>query len=477
MKNNMNFKFTITTIAISSILVLLISLFIFGNNSFGFLYFIGNVFALLTCLILFQYIILRIKPFPINVFYKKIFWISFIYRIFIILVIYLILQKIGSGDIGIEEYDTVFYDNFARDLAYYYKNGFSFADVKSFFNLEFDDKGYIFILSLIYFIFDNILFAKLLQGLVDSISVILVAKITTNIFNERIGKTAGSIAAIFLPMIVIASLHTKEVFMIFFLLLAIYYSTKLVKKNFNLKYVSIIIISIIVIFSLRIIIGFFLFISIIYYIFINYNKSFTSKILSPFIFITIFIFSINYFGIDKPILEKIGGYFGYDVSDEIKIGGRSVVEIESKGQNYAKYAYGVVTVPQVIITPYPSFVRTNIKMYDTTMQWYFTAGLFLWSFLSFYAFIGIYYAIKYKFKESSIIFIILILYIIVLVISLYITSIRFNIPKLVLLIIFSAVGMHYPLKRPKNYFLYYSITICIIIIGWNYIKLAGRGIV
>lgn len=414
---------------------------------------------------------------PINIFYKNLFWISFIFRIFIILIIYLILQKIGSGDISIEEYDTVFYDSFARDLANYYKSGSNNANIKYFFDLDFDDKGYIFILSIIYFLFDNILFAKLIQGLFDAFSVILVAKISTNVFSENIGKTAGSIAAIFLPMIVIASLHTKEVFMIFFLLLAIYYSINLVKYHFNLKNISIVFLSIIALFSMRIIVGFFVFVSIIYYIFLNFNKSFTSKIISPIVFISIFIFSFNYFGIDKPIFEKLGGYFGYDVSDEIKIGGRSVMEYETKGQNYAKYASGILTAPQVIITPYPSFVRTNIKLYDTTMQWYFTAGLFLWSFLSFYAFIGIYYAIKYKFKESSIIFIILMLYIIVLVISLYITSIRFNIPKLVLLLIFSAAGMHYKLKKPKRYFLYYTITLCILIIGWNYIKLAGRGMV
>jgi len=473
----MNLKFITSKICLFSIVILFLSLFIFGRNSFGFLYFLGNTFAILTSMGLLLYTSNRISLFSTKIFYRKLFFSSFIFRTFPIIIIYFILQSMSSGDIGIEEYDTVFYDSFARYLANYYKSGLFNADVKSFLEFEFDDKGYIFILSFVYFLFDNLLFAKIVQGLFDTFSVLLIYKIARKIYNEQIARIAGILSSVFLPFIVISSLHTKEVYMTFFLLLSIYYTIKINNHQYNFKNFLVLFLSIIALFSMRLILGIIVLISILYYLFVNQNRSYFAKIILPIIILFTFFGTLKYINADDQIMEKLGGYLGYENSEEIMIGGRSAEEIERGGQGYAKYASYLLLLPQVIITPYPSIVRTNIKMYNTTMQWFFAGGLFIWSYLSFFAFIGIYQTLKFNFKKTSIVTIILSLYILVVVYSFYITSIRFNIPKLVLLIFFTAVGINHKFINKNKYFLIYVIFISIIILSWNYIKLAGRGMV
>jgi len=471
-------KFIVRIITLFSIIILTIGFFLFEENSFNIYYFIGNSAVIIICMGLFLYLMLSYLYVSEKIFIKNIFWISLLLRLFSILFISYILNNISGGDIAVEEYDGVFYDYYGRILSTYYSNGYFNSDIRYFFyDLEFDDKGYIFILSLLYFLFDNLLFAKIVQGLFDTFSVILIYKIAKEMFNEQIARITGILFSVFFPIILISSLHTKEVYMIFFLLLSIYYSTKIIKRQYNIKNISLLLLALIALFSMRLLLGVIVFISIIYYLFLNQDKSYFAKIILPIIVFVLFIGTLKYIGAYEQVGEKLGGYLGYETSEKIEIGGRSVEEIEKKGQTYAKYATVLLFIPQAIITPYPSIVKTNIKMYDTSMQWFFAGGLFIWSFLSFFAFIGIYQTIKFNFKKTSLITIILGLYIIVLLASVYITSIRFNMPKLVLLLFFTAVGINYQFKNRKRNFIIYVVFISFLILGWNYIKLAGRGMI
>jgi len=471
-------KFIAKTVVLLSIVILLFNLLFFGDDSFGIIYSLGNLFVVLVCMGLFLYAMHYYIRLPLRTFMKQIFWFSFIFRILSILIVYLILHYIIGGDLSIEEYDTVFYDHYGRLLATFYKTGIANSEYTSFLhNVEFDDKGYIFILSIVYTVFDNVLFAKLIQGLVDSFSVLLICKITSKIYGENIGKTAAILFTIFFPLIVMASLQAKEVYLVFFLLIAIYYTIKLTERRFKFKYLLFVTIALVAIFSMRTILGFIVLASATVYVFANIKYSFIAKTIIPLILFSLIFYSLKDIGSIYDIQDQMKGYFGIDTGDETIVSGRSVKEYENKGQSYAQYATALFVVPQVIITPYPSMVKTNIKEYGTTMQWFFTGGLLIWSFMSFFSFIGIYRSIKFNFKRSSLILYILFAYILVLVVSVYITSTRFNIPKLVLLLIFAAVGLNYEFAARKRYFIIYAVIMSFAIIGWNFIKLSGRGLI
>lgn len=469
------------TIILGSFCVLLICFFVFGSLLVGSGYLLGAFSVVVVFMTAYYYAERNYYRLNSKQFVKKIFWFSIILRVSSVLIVYFILYDILGGDLGIEEYDTIFYDENAKRLNNFYTTGVLSPEfVSIFFRFGIDDFGYIFILSLQYFLTDALLVTKLIQTIVDSFSVVLMYKVLQKIYGTNVAKTGAIILSVFYPFILFSGLHTKEVYMIFFMLLAINTTMKLVndREAYNAINIVLFCISIIAIFSMRIILGLIIVVSILGYFLLAKRVSISRKVIA-LISLGLFFFTVlSAIGLLDEFTGKALGYLGVEYGDAEKLGGRSTGEYQRKGQSFAQYATGIVLLPISFITPFPSFVETNIKeAYGMTMQWFFSGGLLIWVYISFFSFIGFYKSIKNNFRKNSLLIFISSFYIVALLVSVYITSIRFNVPKMLILIMFVAYGLHNQSRNTIKYFGVYMIVSSVLILLWNYIKVAGRGLV
>jgi 4-amino-4-deoxy-L-arabinose transferase-like glycosyltransferase len=443
---------------------------VYKKDTFSSYYYLFNFLSFFTSILVFKYSIDRFRNKELTTSY--LFKVSIVFRILIFCILYYILYYFYNADLSIEEYDTTFYDNLGTKLVYIYKNNFSIDNIHSLIKgIEFDDLGYPFILSLKYLFFRSIIISKLIQAIVDSLSVVLIYKISIDLFNSRIAKLSSLFSSIFLPMITMAFITTKEVYMTFFTLLCIY-SYQMLSKNKSKSYIIYLIFSILILFSMRTVFAIIVLLSIIVSLFFNSKKSIKKKIFYPiFIFIGLLLM-LGLFGFYNEVKIKTFAYAGISLGEESNIGGRSQDEYLMKGQSFAKYASLPVLFTQALITPYPSLSLTNMQHWGISMQWFFSGGLFLWVFSAFFCIKGMILSLSNK--KALHILLIIILYTIVLLSSFYITSIRFNILKINIMLIFFGYGFMYQSKKTKLTFYIYSLLISITIFIWNYAKIHGR---
>jgi hypothetical protein len=474
-------KLHIQYIAGLSIITILLNLLLFTSLSVDFVFLAGNIFVVAITLILFNFCQVKYLHLKERIFIKKIFWFSLFLRIFAVLFYYFLFYYITGTEFDVEAIDALAYDEAARETAASVQVG-SFSPASFIVSVggNFDDSGYVIFLTLIYSIFNNsVIAARIVQAIFSALIDVLVYKVSKEIFDEKTGKLASIITAIFQPLLLYTSIHMKEILMLYFLFLFIYECIRLFKNRTNIVVsVIIIIFSLLALFSFRAVLGLAALVSVFGYIMISGKRIFTFRkfIILLLVGTIVYFLSVNLV-ILKDTVEKSKRIIGVKTETSGSLGGVSQDAYLSSGQSFAKYAGAGVFMVQSIVLPYPSMVKTNIVFYNQTLQWYFAGGLLIWVFLTYYAYVGIYYSIKNKFREASILIFLIGIYTASLISSMYITSIRYNIVKVVLLIPFVASGIILSNKKIRKNFIRYAILIVVIVLLWNFIKVAGRGLI
>jgi len=455
--------------------VIIINYLVFKEFSVNPIFLIPNFIVVILFFALLKIFSLKLSYYSEKRFLMNILLISLFIRIVVMLFLYILFYNITGTSFDVEATDSLTYHNIGLVLANQLRQ-VKFDLHAMPYNLEFGDLGYSIFLAIIYYLFDNsIIVVRFIQCLIDSFSVILIYKITNFFWNTKIARFASILSMIFLPQIFYVSVHQKETVMIFLVLLSIYYSIKLLYEKISISKLFILLFSIVVLLSMRTSLVLVLIFSILGYYVFNRKKPFYCRV-ALLLLLTISLYMcMNFLNIYKEFESKTKKYIGIESNGSR--GGRSVSNLLSGGQSFVVYASTPILLIQSISTPYPSMVKTNIKFYNQTLQWYHIGGLFIWVHISFFCFMGLYHAIKHKLKDNSILIFYIFGYTIALVSSLYIMSIRYNILKLVPLLIFVAIGFYHTPKNKFKYWYIYVIFISIVILAWNFVKLAGRELI
>jgi hypothetical protein len=126
------------------------------------------------------------------------------------------------------------------------------------------------------------------------------------------------------------------------------------------------------------------------------------------------------------------------------------------------------------ISPFPSVVTVpNAGGLPHSEYYYHVAGNIFWIALAFFSFYGLYYSIRYKRREMAVLITFVIGYQFVLLKAMMFTSVRFSYPAKPFLLILAAYGI-YKMKS-KKWYPVYLVAAVILIVGWNYVRLKGRG--
>jgi hypothetical protein len=180
----------------------------------------------------------------------------------------------------------------------------------------------------------------------------------------------------------------------------------------------------------------------------------------------------------------IGALASSRVIDEIEIlyeyggsnqqAGMQLRATEEGGNPYAKYGSMVIFAPLILTLPFPSFIEALAEQQNQMM---FSGGYFVRNVYSFFVILALVLLIKrHEWREHLFIITFFASYLLIIAKSSFAVSERFHLPAVPFLLVMAAYGITQAGKKERKYYVPYLVFIVLVVIGWNWFKLAGRGI-
>ena len=332
------------------------------------------------------------------------------------------------------------------------------------------DTGWELSMAFIYLItFRSILMVRLVNALVSAWMVVLIYKVSQRNFDERSARISAVLAMLLPAFIYYSGLHLKETFMVFLLIAFIERADLLLhSRNFTLIHIIQVVLLGISLFFFRTVLA-----AAAWFALFSAFLFSSDKIMSQYKRIVIIIWFIVafLFILSGKISTEISGYLG-----ESKTNQQDRYEFFSsrRGANVmAKYGSAAVFIPIIIPAPFPTLVNIpNQKNQMMTNGDLFTRNVYVFFvFVAFYALFR-----KKRLRKNLLLTVFLGSYLLILANSGFALSPRFHVPALPFFLLFAGYGITQTTKNISTYYVLYLIGISIIIIAWNWFKLAGRGL-
>lgn len=459
-----------------------ISLFIFFELYFGrlmksFIWLFAGILVVIFFLIGLNYTIRNWRSLPTKQFLRILFTYSLVLRLLTMLLLYFIFKHLTGTPFSIGEgFDEYSYHIFGTDIA----NGWKHGDFQIFKYIPFGFgySGYPAFCGALYFLFgSSTIIARIANCIIGSFSVLLTYKIARELWGKDVGRTAGIIAMLFPLMVFYSSIQLKDTALSFLVLFVTYNIFKLGSyKKMKFWQIVLIIGAVYSLFTFRIVVAVITIICILIYSIYPRVKlerqkiSWMLKITAGIFIILGTLFLLNKVGEDKASINKIVAIYG--------MAEYRVDQWAMSSSGISKYASLGSFVFLVFPAPFPTLV--NIPL-DTTSapirgEYYHIGIILVWNIVSFFALIGMLSTIKNQFRFIPL-WLFTLFYLFILAQSNFIMGIRFRMVIASFLIIFTAVGLHKKIRNKIEWWILYLLGNVFLIFGWNYFRLAGRGLI
>ena len=148
--------------------------------------------------------------------------------------------------------------------------------------------------------------------------------------------------------------------------------------------------------------------------------------------------------------------------------------VQDDGNKFAVYGSTKIFVPVILVAPFP----TLVYIYNQENQMLLNGMYYVRNIYGFFVTVALFLLWRRKaLRNHTLILTLLFGYLSVIASSGFALSERFHIPIVPFLIILASYGITQMNNGYKKYYFPYLILMAIIIIGWNWFKLAGRGII
>ena len=144
------------------------------------------------------------------------------------------------------------------------------------------------------------------------------------------------------------------------------------------------------------------------------------------------------------------------------------------GNRLAKNMSGAVFAPIIFVIPFPTMVDVPIQENQQLLN----GGNYVKNIMAFFVMFALIWAIRKKeWRNYALIGSFTIGYLLIISFSAFAHSERFHIPVLPFELILAAYGVSLMNNKSKKYYILYLVFIFFVLIGWNWFKLRGRGLV
>ena len=334
----------------------------------------------------------------------------------------------------------------------------------------YSDAGYAIYLGFQYILTsDSILIERLLKAFYGAFTCILIYKFSVRNFGEEVARMAAIFCMLMPTLIYYCGVHLKEVEM---LLLTVWFMERadamLRNKKFNFVEIAPPLILAGLLFFFRTVLG----VTALFALFTALMFS-SSKVVGwgkRSIIIVWVLATVGYFVGGQLASEVEGVWKDKETNQTSSMEYRSIQE---GGNKYAKYASTAIFAPIIFVMPFPTMVSTEGQ--PTSQMW--NGGYFVKNFMAFFILLAFVWVWKNKkWRDYTLIGSFIIGYLGIIAMSSFAQAERFHQPALPFLLIVSAFGISKLTNKDKKYFKWYMAFLFIALLGWNYFKLAGRGL-
>lgn len=399
---------------------------------------------------------------------KNLLWISIGIRLVWVLFSYVYFTLMTGQPFEFETGDAIGYHGEAIWLSGLLEDG-KFDIYKTYIGSNYSDMGYPFYLGLLYYVLgDGILFPRLIKALLGAFTCVLVYKLGRNNFGESTGRMAGIFTMLLPNMIYYCGLHVKETEMVFVTVAFVYAADTLLRsKYFDFKILLLTALLGAALFFFRTVLAVSALGSLgVAVLFVsrrisNLNKKIVLSICMIMAGTLIFL---------GPFNEIIMGYIR--TGDQNLASQMDNFASREGGNALAKYGSRGIFLPFMLITPFPTLVNTNQPNAMMLSGAVFTRNVY-----AFFVFMGLVVLVrKQLWRQHVLLLSVLFSYLFILASSGFALSERFHMPIVPFLLILAAFGVSQMNVKNKKYFVPYLFLISVVIIGWNWFKMTGRGL-
>ena len=419
----------------------------------------------------------RWAPLRSKTFEKKLFAGAFSIRLFYVIFIYLLNYSLYGTFHESEGADIGWYMESGQYIADMIRHGkWNFISLYSSWGIRYDDMGYNIYLAFVYLIcgsWSDVIVPLILKAFWGSLTCLYMYRIATRHFGEGVGRMTGVFCMLQFNLIWWCGSMMKETEMVFILVAAMNAFDKgMLGKKLNIKTLVLALLLVVPVFYFRSVLGIALIASIVLVILLSGNKqvSSTKKILAGLVFAVVAFVLVrgSVFPHPESIIQENMEREEQDVNMEWR------AEREG-GNTLAVHASTAVFAPLIFILPFPSMTYTQ---QDQEMLMQVNGGNYVKNVMAFFCMLAVILMLfNGKWREHIIPLTVLLVYLLSLAVSEFAQSGRFHLPAIPLEMMFAAYGITLMTPKRKSWFVAFLVLEFLFCIGWNWFKLAGRGLV
>lgn len=400
-------------------------------------------------------------------FAKKLFITALLIRVAYVVLIYFYYLEMTGRPHAYHPGDELFY----HDMSTMWKNeGFEiFRDqMKQF--VDFSDCGYCWWLALEYKILGtNVLSPRILKCFIDAFSCVLLY----HLGQRNFGEAAGRMTAVFYLLIpnswFYCGLTLKETEMAFLVILFAE-RADLVLRSRKIKLVEMIIpiMCVLIMFTFRTALAAVMFLSFAAGLIFTTSKQLQAwkKIMYSVVFAVLMFLTVGV----EMVQETQQLWEGRTTNQEVGMEWRAS---RVGGNQFAKYASATLFAPAIFTMPFSSMV--TIPNQENQMM--LNGACFIKNVMSGLTIFAMFVLLLSGDWRKHVLPISLTCgYLVVLVFSNFAHSERFHFPVLALELMFAAYGVTQLKNKHKRWFVIWLFAVSLIVVGWGWFKLAGRGL-
>ena len=404
-------------------------------------------------------------------FILRLFWVSFAIRAIIMLILLAISYRTWNMFYYVGAMDEMKYYRIASEAVEIFKNsGYSeaYSHILETYRDEISDTGFCTFEAFLMVIFGSKpeLF-KLINCAIGSYTVVRLYKLASILFEQSVARLSAILLLLFPIAWFFSAVLMKEATMVLLLVETLYLTAKL-QRSYKTSTLVKLLLLIIILFFFRSAISILMILVASLSMFMQLKKR---RLIVNVLVTALLLGGYLYF------LQSTGKaelYYQQYTDTEDFVEQRIITG--SKVNPYTAVVNAPAYFGISLFAPFPSIVSVPISFgrdIPHDEYYYHVAGCIVWVVLAFFSLVGLYYAIRFRRQELAPIWIFIIGYQFILIRAILITSVRFTFPAKPFLLLMAAYGI-YKLKN-KKWFSLYLIAAFIMIVGWNYVRLKGRG--
>lgn len=398
-------------------------------------------------------------------FSKKVFVTALVLRLLYVVFIYFYYNMMTGQPHAFHPGDELVYQLVGE---MWKKEGFDRMKFEASF-IALSDKGYPWWLGFEYlFLGTHVLTARVIKCFIDAFSCLLIYNLAKRNFGEPVGRMAAIFCMLMPNMWYYCGVTLKETEMAF---LTILFAERadLVLRSPKIKIVGIIIpaLCILAMFTFRTALAAVMFAALAAGLIFSSSKQLVlwKKILYSSVFAIWMFMTVGV----EIVQETQQLWEGRTTNQSEGMEWRSK---RAGGNEFAKYASATLFAPAIFTIPISSMVAIE----NQENQMMLNGANFIKNVLSgFVIFAMFFLLLKGEWRKHVLPIALMLGYLVVLVFSNFAQSERFHFPVLALELMFAAYGISLMQNKHKRWYTIWLVAICVAVIGWAWIKLAGRG--